>query len=108
MRPTVVTRVTLIAMAAVAGIGAIDAATAGSWDQVALFGLLLAATVTLLVRTTVRRPLLPIRADLFRWLARRAAVTGERTEHLADRAISAYRAGLVGDEPVPNDRDGRP
>ena len=108
MRPTVVTRITLIAMAAVAVIGAIDAAAAGSWDQVALFGLLLAATVILLARTTVRRPLLPVRADLFRWLARRAAVTGERTEHLADRAISAYRAGLVDEGPAADDRGGRP
>jgi hypothetical protein len=108
VRPTVVTWVTLIAMAAVAAIGAIDAAVGGSWDQVALFGLLLATTVTLLARTTVRRPLLPVRADLFRWLARRAAVTGERTEHLADRAISAYRAGLVDDRPAAHDRDCRP
>jgi hypothetical protein len=41
-----------------------------------------------------RRPVL-VRADLGRWMADKAAVSGERIEDVADRALSAYRAGLV-------------
>lgn len=97
MRPTQAVRLALGVMAAVAAIGAIDSGSGGAWDLFVLFGALLVMTVILLVGTTVRRPLIPVRADLYRWLAARAAVTGERTEHLADRAISSYRSGLVGD-----------
>lgn len=97
MRPTLAVRVALTVMAAVAMIGVLDAGFGGVWDLFVLFGALLVLTVSLLLGTTMHRPLLPIRADLYRWLASRAAVTGERTEHLADRAISSYRSGLVGD-----------
>ena len=106
MKPTVFTRTVLVIMAVVAAVGAVDAAAGGSWDLVAIFGFLLVATLVLLVRTTVKRPLVPIRADLYRWLARRAAVSGERTEHLADRAISTYRSGLVGGDESSGDDDG--
>jgi hypothetical protein len=97
MKPTIVTRLMLLLMAAVAAIGIIDAAR-DAWDLVVLFAFLLLMSLVLLIRTTTRRPLMPIRADLYRWLVGRAAITGERTEHLADRAISAYRAGMVGDD----------
>lgn len=98
MKPTIATRTVLVIMIVVAAVGSIDAAADRAWDLVAVLALLILLTVVLLARTTLRRPLVPLRRDLYRWLARRAATTGERTEHVADRAVSAYRAGLVGDD----------
>jgi hypothetical protein len=37
-----------------------------------------------------------VRDDLWRWLAARSEETGEAPEHIADRAISAYRDRLEG------------
>jgi transposase len=50
----------------------------------------------LVMRTNGRRPSVPIRADLVRWLRDRAAAEGEPAELIADRAVSAYRADLLG------------
>lgn len=97
MRPTLSTRLLLGAMVAASLIGAIDAGRGGQWDLVTLFAVLCVLSLYLLLRTSSLRPLVPIRGDLVRWMASRASVSAERTETLADRAISAYRAGLTGD-----------
>jgi hypothetical protein len=98
MTPTSATRALLVVMIAVAGVGALDAGRAGSWDQVVIFTALLVGLAALLVRTSLRRPLVPIRADLVRWMGRRAAVSGEGVGAVADRAVAAYRSGLTGEE----------
>lgn len=97
MRPTVFVRTTLAAATVLCGLGAMGAARAEEWDLVIVFGAVAAMTALLLARTWISRILVPIRADLVRWMAGRAAVTGERTEDLADRAIAAYRDGLTGE-----------
>ena len=98
MRPTMFTRITMLTMIVVAVIGAVDAAVGESWDLVVLLGSLAVLAAVLLAGTLGRRPLVPIRADLVRWMAGRVATSGERIEDLADRAIAAYRAGLVSEE----------
>jgi hypothetical protein len=103
MTPTMFTRTTMVVMIAVALVGAFGAARSGSWDLAGVFVALVALTMLLLLRTSAVRPLVPVRADLVRWLARRSAQSGERPQDLADRAIAAYRSGLVGEEPT----DGR-
>ena len=94
--PTLTNRMVLIATAAVALVGAIDAAAGGSWDLVVLFGLVIVFQVGLQARLSARRLDLRVRADLVRWLRDRSEQSGEPVDHVADRAISAYRADLLG------------
>lgn len=96
MKPTMFTRMTLLVMIAVAAVGAVAAVLDDNWDHAVIFVVLAVLAAMLLARVSVRRPLVPIRADLVRWLNLRAGVTGDRPEHLADRAIAAYRDGLAG------------
>jgi hypothetical protein len=90
--------VTLAVMAAAASVGAVSAGLEDEWDLVVIFVALAVLAATLLARTSTRRPLVPIRADLVRWMSARAAVEGDRTERVADRAVAAYRDGLAGQE----------
>lgn len=99
MRPTMLTRTTLAVMVAIAVVGAFAAGRTDAWDQALIFGAVAIMAAYLLLRTTAARPLVPVRADLVRWLGHRSARTGERPQDLADRAIAAYRAGLVGEDP---------
>lgn len=101
MTPTVSTRLTIAVMIAVAAVGVVAAALDDDWDLAAVFVVLAALAVGLLARTAARRPLVPIRADLVRWMNDRAAVSGDRMERLADRAIAAYRDGLGGEDSGP-------
>lgn len=80
----------------VALVGAVDAAIGGNWDLFAVFVLVAVLQLLLMLRTNGRRPSIPIRADLVRWLRDRASAEGEPAELVADRAISAYRADLLG------------
>lgn len=97
MRPTVFTRVLIAVLILVSLVGAIDAGGDDQLDLVVIFAVVIAGLLVLLLRTTVVRPLVPIRVDLVRWLTSRAVVHGERAEDLADRAVAAYRDGLVAD-----------
>ena len=98
MAPTAAIRTMLAVMVAVAAVGGLDSARARSWDLVAIFGALIVGLLWLLLRTSVRRPLVPMRADLVRWISRRAAVSGETPSAVVDRALAAYRSGLTGED----------
>jgi hypothetical protein len=76
-------------------VGGLDAGRSGAWDLVAIFAALVVGLVALLARTSLQRPLVPLRADLVRWMGQRAAISGEPTGAVADRAVAAYRAGLT-------------
>lgn len=106
MTPTFATRMTFAVMIAVATVGAVAAGLDDHWGLAVIFAVLAVLAAVLLVRTSVRRPLVPIRADLVRWLNARAAVNGDRMEQQADRAIAAYRDGLAGQEGGPSARPG--
>ena len=58
------------------------------------FRMMAALMVVLLFRTLSGRPAVPLRRDLVAWLDERAVSAGEPLERVADRAVSAYRAGL--------------
>jgi UPF0716 family protein affecting phage T7 exclusion len=106
MRPTVTTRLILL-LALVAGVvGFVDAAIGSQWDLAVIFAVVVALDGVLLARHQGRRPPIPVRSDLAGWLRERAATTGEEPEVVADRAIAAYRAGLVGTEPDPGPTPG--
>jgi hypothetical protein len=91
-------RMAFAVMIAVTVVGVVAAGLGGDWDLAVIFMVLGVVAMALLARTSGRRPLVPIRADLVRWMNARAAVTGDRTEQLADRAIAAYRDGIAGQE----------
>jgi hypothetical protein len=93
----VTSRVLTLLIVVVALIGLIDAAVASTWDLLAVFAAILVLGALALGRSWSRRPSVAVRGDLVRWMASRAADGGERIEDVVDRAISAFRAGLVTD-----------
>lgn len=95
--PTVTNRTVLILTVAVAAIGVVDAAVGRNWDLLTVFALVGLLQLVLLLRLSGRRPAVPLRADLVRWVRDRADTEGESPERVLDRAVSAYRAGLLGE-----------
>lgn len=95
MAPTTLNRVVLLMSALALAVGVIDGIVSREWDFVAVFTMALALQLLLLSRLGGRRPAVPIRRDLVGWLRNQAALGGESMESVADRAISAYRAGFT-------------
>ena len=96
MTRTTFTRLVQTVIATTALIGLVDAIGRRQADLAIVFGIVLALAVVLLVHSVVGRRDVPVRRDLVRWMADRAATEGEEVGAVADRAISAYRAGFVG------------
>ena len=94
MHTVTASRFALLMIAAVAAVGAIDAAIASTWDLVVLFAVISIAALGIVVHGLSRRRAVAVRADLARWLAVRASDGGERVDDVVDRAIAAYRAGI--------------
>lgn len=100
MAPTTLNRAVLVMTSVVLTVGVIDGIVSREWDFLAVFALALALQLLLLARLSGRRPAVPIRRDLVTWLRNQAALGGEPMDSVADRAISAYRAGFTDlDEP---------
>lgn len=78
-------------------VGMEDAIGAEQADLAVVFGFALVLSLLLFVRSFTKRRSLTVRVDLARWMAERAAIGGEGIDAVADRVISAYRAGFVGD-----------
>ena len=90
---------------AISVVGAVDAGIGGNWDLAVVFVLIAVLQLLLLLRLARRRPAVPLRADLVRWLLDRASSEGESAQVIADRAVGAYRDDLLGaDHDVPADR----
>ncbi len=85
-------------------IATVDALVAATWDLVLVLGLALIVQLIILLTLRGRRPVVPLRDDLYRWLEERSATTGEPFEFIADRCVAAYRAGLSRDATVVKDR----
>lgn len=108
MAPTTLNRVVLLTTALVLAVGVFDSVISREWDLLAVFAAALALQVILLARLSGRRPAVPLRSDLVAWLRNRAALNGEPMETVADRAVSAYRAGFSDlDESTGSSSDGR-
>lgn len=91
MAPSGLTRLLVVSLTVVSGVGTVDAAISREWDLLVVLALTLGLSVTLLGRLEARRPAIPVRRDLVVWLRERAAVSGEPISALTDRALAAYR-----------------
>ncbi len=96
MVPTLTNRAVLSVTVVIAVVGAVDAGVGRNWDLAVVFLLIAVLQLLLLLRLAGRRPPVPLRADLVRWLRDRAAAEGEAAEIIADRAVGAYRDDLLG------------
>ena len=85
----------LVLAVVVAVIGVMDAAIGANPDLVVLFAALVVLSLIAIVRTRSDRNRVSVRSDVAAWLAATATAEGETVADLADRALSAYRAGLV-------------
>lgn len=94
MPPTDLNKLILAFAVIVSAVGALDAAVGEAWDLVVVFALGCVLQLALLVRLQVRRPAVPLRADLVAWLQDRAAAQGEPIDAVADRCVAACRADL--------------
>ena len=90
-------RLLLATTAILATVGILDADISRKWDLVFVLALILAVQVAVWIRLWWGRTSVDIRPDLAHWLHDRAVDGGETVEHVTDRAIAAYRAGLVDD-----------
>jgi hypothetical protein len=94
MPPTDLNKLILALAVVVSAVGALDAAVGGSYDLVVVFVLGAILQLVLLLRLHVRRPAVPLRADLVSWLRDRASMQGESIGTVADRCVAACRADL--------------
>lgn len=95
MAPTTLNRAVLLMTSLVLAVGVVDGIVSREWDFLAVFAIALALQLLLLARLGGRRPAVPIRRDLVGWLRDQAALGGESIESVADRAVSAHRAGFT-------------
>ena len=91
MAPSGVTRLLVVNLAVVSGIGTVDAAISREWDLLVVLALTLGLSIALASRLETGRPAIPVRRDLVAWLRERSAVSGETIGALTDRALGAYR-----------------
>jgi hypothetical protein len=94
--PDIRTIVIPILLVLVGGVGLVDSAAGAQRDSAVLFALVALFGGILCIRTGRRRRV-TLRSDLARWVTLRANVGGEPVSRVVDRAVSAYRAQLVGD-----------
>ncbi|MGW5452809.1 hypothetical protein [Nocardia sp. NPDC003979] len=87
----------MLAVGMLATVGLLDAATGRNWDLVAVFGVIVVLGLVAALRLPSRRRSVRIRGDLAQWLVLRAADGDEPVGRIADRAVAAYRCGLVGE-----------
>ncbi|MFQ5555041.1 MAG: hypothetical protein ACE5GC_06695 [Acidimicrobiia bacterium] len=90
MNPGRFTRIIVLGLVVVLLVGIVDAAIGGEWDLLGILAIALVLSLVLASRLESRRPLVPIRRDLFAWLEDRAAVSGEPVTVVADRAIASF------------------
>jgi hypothetical protein len=97
MSPTASVRLLVSAVIVVALVGVVDAGIGSEWDLFVLFALLLGFGVVLVLKIESRRPAIPVRRDLVRWLRDRASASGEPMSAVSDRAIATFadRYGVV-------------
>lgn len=95
----------LLLAVALSVVGAVDGLVDQAFDTTIVFVIVGALCLAGPLRAASGRDRVAVRADLAGWLEATAAEHGEQPGDLADRAIGAFRAGLVHD---PRDGDARP
>jgi uncharacterized membrane protein YfcA len=91
MNPTPSAKLLVLVAGVVSIVGATDAAISGEWDLFVLFMIIAGVAMALGLRLQSRRPEIPIRRDLVRWLGDRASASGEPMSVVTDRAIATFR-----------------
>lgn len=91
-------RAALVLSTLLTSVAIVDAGRESTWDVVVVLGVALVLQLGLLAAGNRTRREVAVRADLHAWAAQRAADTGEDLDHIADRCLAAYRAGLTADE----------
>jgi len=101
--PNLTNQLLLAAASLLTVVAIVDASIGRNWDLVVVAALVLVLQMALWLRLAWGRTAVPIRHDLARWLGERAVAGGEPVGRVAERAIGAYRIGLVGIEPDTDD-----
>lgn len=92
-------RVLLLLALVCAAVGIVDAALSREWDLLVLFALTALLLVALWVRQRAHRIVVTLRPDLAHWVEHRAETAGEPFDDVLDRAVAAFKHGIVVDEP---------
>ena len=79
----------------IAAIGLVDAALGEVPDLVVVFAMIVVVALIAAARTWTTRTRVAVRPDLVRWMTEAAAQGAESVDDVANRALGAYRAGLV-------------
>lgn len=82
------------------GVGIVDALLTGEWDLLVLFALTATWLVLLWLRQRAHRTMVTLRPDLAHWVEHRAETAGEPFDDVLDRAVAAFKHGIVVDEPT--------
>lgn len=91
----------MVVIVVVAGVGFVDAIVGGQADLAVVFAAIVALSLVAVARSWTHRHRVGLRADLVAWLSRRASERGTTLDDEAERAISAFRAGVTPDpDPV--------
>ncbi|HEX9260171.1 MAG TPA: hypothetical protein VF855_11585 [Acidimicrobiales bacterium] len=94
LTPGLVTTVVLAAATLVAVTGMVVAWLQSDSDLFVVFAIAAALDGLLWLQRASRRPGVPLRRDLARWVYERSSLTGERPTDLLDRAVASYRDDL--------------
>ena len=83
----------------VAAVGLLDALVRRNLDLVALFALILALQIGMLLSSSTNRTTVTIRPDLARWARERSQRTGEPVDDVIDRSVPLLQHRLYQSSP---------
>ena len=90
-------RMALIGALVFTAVGVLDALLSREWDFLVIFGGIAVALAAFWIRQRAHRISVALRPDLAHWIAARSERSGEPFEDVLDRAVAAYRHGVVTD-----------
>lgn len=91
----------MIAVAIAGAVGLVDAAVGHAADLVVVFAAIVLLALAATARSLVLRRRITVRADVLAWLEQTSLTEGEPVNDIADRLLTAARAG-ISDSRTPN------
>ncbi len=88
----------LLLAAACTAAGIADAAVSRQWDLLAIFVATASLLMAMWLRQRAHRISVTLRPDLAHWIEHRAESAGEPFDDVLDRAVAAFKHGVVADE----------
>ena len=79
-------------------VGTLDALVSREWDFLVIFGVVTVFLAAFWIRQRAHRVSVALRPDLAHWIEARAERSGEPFEDVLDRAVAAYKDGIVTDD----------